>query len=53
LYITFWQVPRALETSEISGVVEDYRKAAALAKSAGFDGTLHSSRRDESRRFFK
>ncbi len=30
--------PRALETEEISGVVEDYRKAAENAKKAGFDG---------------
>jgi 2,4-dienoyl-CoA reductase-like NADH-dependent reductase (Old Yellow Enzyme family) len=39
LSIVSRQVPRALETSEIPGVVEDYRKAATLAKSAGFDGT--------------
>ncbi|MEO1636501.1 MAG: alkene reductase [Cyanobacteria bacterium J06631_9] len=32
------EVPRALETEEISGVVEDYRKAAENAKVAGFDG---------------
>jgi N-ethylmaleimide reductase len=30
--------PRALETAEISGIVEDYRKGAANAKAAGFDG---------------
>ncbi|WP_395666201.1 alkene reductase [Methylocella sp.] len=30
--------PRALETDEIARVVEDYRKAAANAKRAGFDG---------------
>ncbi len=30
--------PRALETSEISGVVADYRHAAECAKRAGFDG---------------
>jgi len=29
---------RALDISEIPGVVEDYRKAAAHAKAAGFDG---------------
>ncbi len=32
------EVPRALETDEISRVVDDYRKAAELAKAAGFDG---------------
>ena len=30
--------PRALETAEISGVIEQYRQAAANAKAAGFDG---------------
>lgn len=30
--------PRALETHEIAATVEDYRKAAALAIKAGFDG---------------
>lgn len=30
--------PRALETSEISGIVEAYKKAAQNAKVAGFDG---------------
>jgi 2,4-dienoyl-CoA reductase-like NADH-dependent reductase (Old Yellow Enzyme family) len=30
--------PRALETSEIAGVVEEFRKAAENAKAAGFDG---------------
>lgn len=30
--------PRALETSEIPGVIEAYRKGAANAKAAGFDG---------------
>jgi N-ethylmaleimide reductase len=33
-----YEVPRALETSEITGVVEDYRRAAENAKAAGFDG---------------
>ncbi|WP_038016506.1 alkene reductase [Synechococcus sp. PCC 7335] len=33
-----YEVPRALETEEIPGVVEDYRKAAENAKKAGFDG---------------
>jgi N-ethylmaleimide reductase len=30
--------PRALETSEIPGIVEQYRQGAANAKQAGFDG---------------
>jgi N-ethylmaleimide reductase len=35
---------RALEISEIHGIVEDYRKAAERAKAAGFDGVeLHSA----------
>lgn len=33
-----YEVPRALETDEIPGVIEDYRKAAENAKKAGFDG---------------
>ncbi|MGC1307232.1 MAG: alkene reductase [Phormidesmis sp.] len=33
-----YETPRALETEEIPGVVEDYRKAAENAKKAGFDG---------------
>ncbi|MBL8809133.1 MAG: alkene reductase [Planctomycetaceae bacterium] len=32
------EVPRALETAEISRVVDDYRRAAERAKKAGFDG---------------
>lgn len=32
------EVPRALETSEISRVVGDYQRAAERAKAAGFDG---------------
>ena len=36
--------PRALETNEIAGVVEDYRRGAANAKAAGFDGVeLHGA----------
>jgi N-ethylmaleimide reductase len=36
--------PRALETDEISAIVEDYRYAAACAKEAGFDGVeIHSA----------
>ena len=30
--------PRALETAEIPGIVEDYRRAAENARAAGFDG---------------
>src|ERR1700752_1751002 len=30
--------PRALELSEIPGIIEDFRRAAANAKEAGFDG---------------
>ncbi|MEQ1824953.1 MAG: alkene reductase [Pirellula sp.] len=33
-----YEVPRALETSEISRVCEDYRRAAQRAALAGFDG---------------
>lgn len=33
-----YEVPRALETDEIPLIVEDYRRAAAQAKVAGFDG---------------
>lgn len=32
------EVPRALETNEIPGVVNDYKTAAQHAKDAGFDG---------------
>ncbi|MFB2550667.1 alkene reductase [Ensifer soli] len=36
--------PRALETNEIAGIVEDYRKAARAAISAGFDGVeIHAA----------
>ncbi len=31
-------MPRALETSEIPGIIEDFRKGAQNAKQAGFDG---------------
>ncbi len=38
------EVPRALETEEISRIVADYRLAAERAKSAGFDGVeIHSA----------
>lgn len=33
-----YETPRALETEEIAGIVEDFRKSAELAKQAGFDG---------------
>lgn len=32
------EVPRALSTEEIPGIVEEYRRAAENAKAAGFDG---------------
>jgi N-ethylmaleimide reductase len=36
--------PRALETSEIPGIVEDFRRGAANARDAGFDGVeLHGA----------
>ncbi|MCJ2120475.1 alkene reductase [Methylobacterium sp. J-001] len=36
--------PRALETDEIPGIVDDYRRAAENAKRAGFDGVeIHSA----------
>ena len=39
-----YEVPRALETEEIPGVVEDYKKAAENAKAAGFDGVeIHAA----------
>src|ERR1700737_3899256 len=42
-----WQKPsphRMLDISEIPGIFEDYRKAAARAKAAGFDGVeLHAA----------
>ena len=38
------QQARALETDEVARVVDDYRKAAANAKAAGFDGVqLHGA----------
>lgn len=37
-------MPRALETEEIPGIVEDYRRAARAAIDAGFDGVeLHAA----------
>ena len=39
-----YEVPRALETSEIPRVVEDYGRAAERAKQAGFDGVeIHAA----------
>jgi len=39
-----YEVPRALETSELPGVVADYEAAARRAKNAGFDGVeVHSA----------
>ncbi|MGF1513316.1 MAG: alkene reductase [Elainellaceae cyanobacterium] len=39
-----YETPRALTTEEVAGVVEDYRKAAERAKTAGFDGVeIHSA----------
>jgi N-ethylmaleimide reductase len=36
--------PRALETAEIAGIVEDYRRGAKNARAAGFDGVeLHGA----------
>jgi len=36
--------PRALETNEIAGIVEDYRRGALHARQAGFDGVeLHGA----------
>jgi N-ethylmaleimide reductase len=33
-----YETPRALETSELSGIIADFRKGAENAKEAGFDG---------------
>ncbi|MEW4530892.1 alkene reductase [Maioricimonas sp. JC845] len=39
-----YEVPRALETDEIPGIVEDYRRAAERAQAAGFDGVeIHAA----------
>jgi N-ethylmaleimide reductase len=39
-----YEAPRALATAEATAVVEDYRRAAARAKAAGFDGVeIHAA----------
>lgn len=39
-----YETPRALETDEVLAIVEDYRRAAKRAKSAGFDGVeIHAA----------
>lgn len=39
-----YETPRALESDEIAGIVEDYRRGAKLARDAGFDGVeLHAA----------
>lgn len=39
-----FEIPRALETHEIPGIVEDYKKAARNALEAGFDGVeIHAA----------
>lgn len=39
-----YETPRALETEELAGIVADYRRAAARAKTAGFDGVeIHAA----------
>ena len=39
-----YEVPRALRTEEIPGIVEDYRTAAENARAAGFDGVeIHAA----------
>lgn len=39
-----YELPRALKTDEIPGIVQDYKKAAANAKEAGFDGVeIHAA----------
>lgn len=39
-----YEVPRALETAELPGIVEDYRRATERAVEAGFDGVeVHSA----------
>ncbi len=39
-----YETPRALETSEIAGVIDSFRQAAINARAAGFDGVeIHSA----------
>lgn len=42
--LTPYPTPRALETAEIAGIIEAYRRGAENAKKAGFDGVeLHAA----------
>ena len=36
--VSTYETPRALETSEVAGVVDSFRQAAKIALAAGFDG---------------
>jgi N-ethylmaleimide reductase len=37
-------VPRALETDEVAGIVDDYRRGAQNVRDAGFDGVeIHAA----------
>ncbi|MCK9605416.1 MAG: alkene reductase [Methylomonas sp.] len=39
-----YETPRALETEELPGIVDDYRRAAERARQAGFDGVeIHAA----------
>lgn len=39
-----YETPRALETAELPGIVDDYRRAAERARQAGFDGVeIHAA----------
>ena len=46
--------PRALETDEIPGIVENYRRSAVNARRAGFDGVeIHSANNYLSEQFVR